>query len=188
MVRAEINPRYLLADLKNDGLRDVSVLPDRSLLLRLDAAVPFVRIHEAGEELANTVDIKMDEEDGKWVFHIEHPNPGEVMHPNWDGNGYWQSAKAKKYQYSGMQSLVELLRYMLGGLQMKTSCISLEEGVNRNAVQWCYTHGTVPIKVIRIDRESGGKEKRSYLQRDDRVPAVQRRQVTNEILLGRFEE
>lgn len=150
-------PRRLLEQLKSDGLKDAFFLPDRSLLLRAAAAIPYVNAQKGGEAIARTVDVKVSEKDGKWTFHLEHPNAVEVMHPNWDGDGCWRLSRAETFVYTGEQSLVDLIRCMLGSLQMKTGCYTLQEPVNRNAVSWCYMNGKVPIKVIRVhsDRAPG---------------------------------
>ena len=42
-------PRRLLEQLKSDGLKEAFFLPDRSLLLRAAAAIPYVNAQKGGE-------------------------------------------------------------------------------------------------------------------------------------------
>lgn len=140
-------PEYLMRELEKSGLINAVWLKENQLLIRTEACLPRIRIL-GNEEFVRQVDVMLTFDEDRISFRIEHPDAGEVMHPNWDGNGYWRVSRAENYVYSDNASLVELIRYMIGGLKMKTSCFTLEEPVNRNAVSWCYRNGKVPIKVI----------------------------------------
>lgn len=137
----------LLRELEPAGLMKADRLDDKRLLLRVQANLPRVRI-QGTETMADRVDVMVTAEGNRLSFRIEHPEASEIMHPNWDADGYWRASKAADYEYTDNDSLIALIRYMIGGLKMKTSCFTLDEPVNRNAVSWCYRNGKVPIKVI----------------------------------------
>lgn len=139
--------QLLLRELEPVGLMKAELLDERRLLLRTQANLPRVRI-QGTESTVEWADVMVTVEGTHFSFRIEHPDASEVMHPNWDADGYWRASKAAQYEFTDNDSLIALLRYMIGGLKMKPNCFTLDEPVNRNAVSWCYRHGKVPIKVV----------------------------------------
>lgn len=138
----------LMERLGERGLLDARILPDGDLLVRVDAALPYVR-PRGEEKMALWADVRINRMGDALKYHIEHPYSGDVLHPNWDGDGYWRLKHAEQFAYAGVDSLVEIIEYMIGSLKLRSGYYTLREPINRNAVIWCYKHGKIPISLVR---------------------------------------
>lgn len=148
----------LATQLGGKGLISVCLTDDGGLRMRSEANLPWVRTRGA-EAFAEWVDVYIALTEGGLVFRLEHPEPGTVLHPNWDGNGFWRLKRAVEICRGGEAALPEAAALMIGSLKMQSGCYALNEPVNRNAVSWCYAHGKVPIRIVRVNKPLEWKER-----------------------------
>ncbi len=155
----EVSTDYLMTRLGAAGLQKIKLIgnPANAMVVTVNAALPRTQCGgEDDSERVSSVDVLIHEKDGKLEFCIEKPAPSEVMHPNWNGSGYWCDPMVSSYQLLDNSSFCGILERMIGSLNFADGCWVPDKPVNRNAAAWCKKHIKTQnkISIKRINKQS----------------------------------
>ncbi len=132
---------FLRNELADEGLLAIRFYQHGGILFRTRCELPYMTMLDEHERFADHAEVLLFRDGDDWYVRMEHPNPGRVLHPNWDANGYWHSDNLRHYGNTTPEEMCDLLRGIIRSLNFNGDAYSLVGAVNRNAVAWCYANG-----------------------------------------------